>query len=138
MLAVLSMVVATGALHLRAVPQLLQPHGRSNSIRMGVFDQFKKAFSNQDYSKSPAMYEQTYARAAHVLVSSEEQAKDIKEQIDAGNLDFNEAAMKFSSCNSAANGGNLGKFSPGACVGRSLKHRFISTLPSPNSLSFTH
>ena len=30
---------------------------------MGLFDQFSKAFANNDYSESPATYEQTNARA---------------------------------------------------------------------------
>ena len=82
---------------------------------MGLGDMFKKAFNNQDYSTSPATYEQTNARALHVLVASEEQAQSIKAELDAG-LDFMEAAMKYSTCDSAARGGDLGKFTPGQMV----------------------
>ena len=80
--------------------------------RAGLFDSFKKAFENQDYSQSPATYEQTNARASHILVSTEEDAAKIKADIDAG-LDFSEAALKYSSCSSASRGGKLGKFVPG-------------------------
>lgn len=41
------------------------------------------------------------------------QAEKIKEQLDAGELTFDEAAMKFSTCSSSSRGGKLGKFSPG-------------------------
>merc|ERR1712137_953109 len=47
------------------------------SPTMGVFDQFKKAFENKDYSASPAKYEQTNARASHILVSSENEVRPI-------------------------------------------------------------
>lgn len=40
---------------------------------MGIFDGLKKAFENQDYSDSPATYEQTNARASHVLLSDLDQ-----------------------------------------------------------------
>ena len=83
---------------------------------MGIFDAFKKAFDNQDYSKSAALYEGTNARASHILVASESECQDIKEKISDGSLSFEEAAMQFSSCNSAKGGGKLGKFSPGTMV----------------------
>lgn len=89
---------------------------RAAVSEMGLFDAFAKAFDNKDYSKSPATYEQTNARASHILVSSEAECLSIKEQIAAGDLAFEEAALKFSSCNSAQNGGKLGKFMPGTMV----------------------
>lgn len=82
---------------------------------MGFFDQLKKSFNNQDYSNSPATYEQTNARASHILVATEAEAEDIKSQLEAG-LDFAEAAVKYSTCPSAPRGGKLGKFVPGAMV----------------------
>ena len=81
---------------------------------MGIFDAFSKAFTNVDYSDSPATYEQTNARASHILVADLSQAEAIKGQLATGELTFDEAAMKFSSCNSAERGGKLGKFTPGA------------------------
>lgn len=83
---------------------------------MGLFDQLKKAFDNVDYSKSPAKYEQTNARASHILVKDEADAVEIKSQIAAGNMAFDEAAMKYSTCNSSRQGGKLGKFVPGQMV----------------------
>ena len=86
------------------------------SVRLGLFDAIGKAFTNQDYTESPATYEQTNARAAHILVKSESQCQDLKEQIAAGTTTFDEAALKFSTCASKDQGGRLGKFSPGKMV----------------------
>ena len=128
----------------RAPP--LTPH-RAAPASMGLFDGLKKAFDNVDYSDSPATYEQTNARASHILVddeaqvcgsvslcrprsrggklvcggaptraSSRSQIVSIKAQLDAGELDFSEAAVKFSKCKSAERGGKLGKFTPGTMV----------------------
>ena len=79
---------------------------------MGLFDELGKmmgnAFSNEDYSQSAAQYEQTNARASHILVGNEDTALDIKAKLASGELLFDEAAMKFSTCNSASSGGKLG------------------------------
>ena len=79
------------------------------------FDKIAKAFENQEYG-TPREYEQTNARASHILVASEEQANDIKAKLASGELDFAGAAMSFSTCNSASKGGKLGKFNPGSMV----------------------
>jgi peptidyl-prolyl cis-trans isomerase C len=55
------------------------------------------------------------ARARHILVSSEDQATDIKQQI-AGGADFGAMAKEHSTCPSSANGGDLGQFGPGQMV----------------------
>ena len=89
---------------------------RARPPALGLFDGLKKAFENQDYSTSPAAYEQTNARASHILVASEAEAQSIKEQLAAGTLQFEEAAMASSSCASASRGGKLGKFFPGTMV----------------------
>ena len=83
---------------------------------LGLFDAFKKAFDNVDYSQSAAMYEQTSARASHILVKSEEQALELKAKLEANELLFDEAASMYSTCNSARSGGKLGKFTPGQMV----------------------
>lgn len=57
----------------------------------------------------------TTARARHILVSTEEQANDIKQQISDG-ADFAAMASQFSSCPSGRNGGDLGEFMPGQMV----------------------
>jgi peptidyl-prolyl cis-trans isomerase C len=53
--------------------------------------------------------------AAHILVATEEEAKDLKAQIDAG-ASFAELAKAHSSDGAAANGGDLGWFSQGMMV----------------------
>lgn len=55
------------------------------------------------------------ACARHILVPTEEQANDIKQQIEAG-ADFGDMAMQYSSCPSKARGGDLGEFFPGQMV----------------------
>lgn len=55
------------------------------------------------------------ASARHILVNSEEQCQDLKDQIAAG-ADFAELAKQHSSCPSGAQGGDLGEFGPGMMV----------------------
>ena len=55
------------------------------------------------------------ASARHVLVDTEEQCNDLKNQIEAG-ADFAEIAAEHSSCPSGKKGGDLGEFSPGQMV----------------------
>lgn len=57
----------------------------------------------------------TTARARHILVATEQEAEDIKQRIAEGE-DFAETARRHSLCPSAANGGDLGEFSPGQMV----------------------
>ena len=86
---------------------------------MGLFDGFKKAFANQEYDAGAAEARSatvTSARAAHILTATEAESQSVKEQIAKGELAFEEAAMQFSSCDSAARGGMLGKFGPGTMV----------------------
>lgn len=54
--------------------------------------------------------------AKHILVDSEDKAKEIKEKIEAGERSFEEAAKEFSSCPSSQNGGDLGTFGKGMMV----------------------
>lgn len=53
--------------------------------------------------------------ASHILVDTEEQAKSIKAEIEAG-MSFAEAAMTYSKCPSKDRGGNLGFFGRGQMV----------------------
>ena len=55
------------------------------------------------------------AQARHILVSTEDQANDLKAEI-AGGVKFGEAAKQRSSCPSTAQGGDLGSFGPGQMV----------------------
>ncbi|MFT5220390.1 MAG: peptidyl-prolyl cis-trans isomerase C [Gammaproteobacteria bacterium] len=55
------------------------------------------------------------ANARHILVSSEEECNNLKQQIVDG-ADFAEIAAANSSCPSGKQGGDLGSFSPGQMV----------------------
>ncbi|PWM64552.1 MAG: hypothetical protein DBX61_11505 [Clostridiales bacterium] len=54
--------------------------------------------------------------ASHILVDTKEKAQEILEQINSGNISFEDAARKYSSCPSAENAGGLGEFSRGQMV----------------------
>ncbi|GMH69996.1 hypothetical protein TrRE_jg6424 [Triparma retinervis] len=87
---------------------------RATSSRLhGLFDAFKGAFTNAEYSAPP---EGVKASASHILVPSEDIALDIKKRVEEGELTFAQAAGKFSTCNSKAQGGSLGSFPPGRMV----------------------
>ncbi|MEV7191884.1 peptidylprolyl isomerase [Streptomyces sp. NPDC093510] len=55
------------------------------------------------------------ATARHILVATETEALQLKEQIEGG-ADFAELAKKHSSCPSSSAGGDLGSFGPGQMV----------------------
>lgn len=55
------------------------------------------------------------ARASHILVDSEDKAKEIIKEIEEG-LSFEDAAVKHSSCPSKEQGGDLGEFSRGKMI----------------------
>ncbi|ABV36190.1 PpiC-type peptidyl-prolyl cis-trans isomerase [Shewanella sediminis HAW-EB3] len=55
------------------------------------------------------------ATARHLLVSTEVQCEELKQQILAG-ADFGDVAKANSSCPSGAQGGDLGSFGPGMMV----------------------
>lgn len=65
--------------------------------------------ANQD------MFSSDQLQASHILVDSEEEAQDIKAQLDEG-ADFAQLAQTFSMCPSAAEGGDLGMFPRGSMV----------------------
>ena len=54
--------------------------------------------------------------ASHILVDTEEKALEILASIKAGEVTFEEAASKHSSCPSGKNGGSLGDFGRGQMV----------------------
>ena len=53
-----------------------------------------------------------FAEARHILVKTEKECLDLKQQIESG-TDFAEIAKKHSQCPSGKQGGSLGRFSPG-------------------------
>lgn len=55
------------------------------------------------------------ASARHILVESEDQCVDLKQQIENGS-DFAEIARDNSTCPSGRKGGDLGSFGPGQMV----------------------
>lgn len=55
------------------------------------------------------------ATARHILVDSEEQCNELKNQITGG-TDFGDVAKQHSKCPSGASGGDLGEFGPGMMV----------------------
>jgi len=55
------------------------------------------------------------AKARHILVSSEDECKQLKGEIEGGK-DFAAVAQEKSSCPSGKSGGDLGEFSPGQMV----------------------
>lgn len=55
------------------------------------------------------------ASARHILVESEQQCNELKQQIADG-TEFGEVAKQHSKCPSGAQGGDLGEFGPGMMV----------------------
>ena len=55
------------------------------------------------------------ASARHILVDTEEQCNELKEQISNG-ADFGDVAKQHSKCPSGGSGGDLGEFGPGMMV----------------------
>lgn len=58
----------------------------------------------------------TTASARHILVSSEQACLDLKQQIESGETNFENAASEHSQCPSGKQGGSLGSFGPGMMV----------------------
>ena len=78
-----------------------------------VTDEEAKAF----FDENPDQFVgQETVEASHILVDTEEKAKEILEKINAGEMTFEAAAAEFSSCPSAQNGGSLGEFGHGQMV----------------------
>lgn len=68
------------------------------------------------FDQNPDMFRpHPSARASHILVQTKEEAEAILKEINEG-LAFEDAAVKYSSCPSKDNGGDLGEFSTGQMV----------------------
>lgn len=72
-----------------------------------------RAFYDNNKDK---MLQPESVNASHILVDSEEKAKELLEEINSGKVTFEEAAKNNSSCPSSQNGGNLGEFGKGQMV----------------------
>lgn len=78
------------------------------------------------------------ATARHILVSTEAQCNDLKQQIEGG-ADFAELARQHSSCPSGRDGGDLGEFGPGMMVPEFDKVVFsapVNTVQGPVKTQF--
>lgn len=92
---------------------------RLSKIEMGIFDAFKNAFANQEYAGSADdanSATKTSARASHILVATEADCQNIKKRLASDELEFEDAAVQFSTCDSSSRGGKLGKFGPKTMV----------------------
>ncbi|SFH79700.1 foldase protein PrsA [Tindallia magadiensis] len=78
---------------------------------MEVSEEEAKAF----FEENKDMYTSDQVEASHILVETEQEAIDIRSQLDEG-ADFATLAQTFSMCPSSADGGNLGMFPRGAMV----------------------
>lgn len=69
------------------------------------------------YNKNKeSFFESEKVHARHILVETEEEAKNINQQLKEGIIDFAELAKEKSICPSAENGGDLGFFAKGQMV----------------------
>ena len=69
------------------------------------------------YEENKAQFnEGETVNASHILVDTEELAKEILAKIEGGEMSFEDAAKKYSSCPSKESGGNLGDFGHGQMV----------------------
>lgn len=82
------------------------------TIASQITDDMLKARYDEEIAKAP---EQQEVKARHILVESEDEAKDIIKQLDDG-ADFAELAKEHSTGPSGPNGGDLGYFSKGQMV----------------------
>lgn len=69
------------------------------------------------YNSNKAQFTQAPTISAkHILVDTKELCEQIKSEIDSNKLTFEEAALKYSTCPSKEEGGNLGAFGRGMMV----------------------
>ena len=87
--------------------------GKKALAGITVTDAEAKAY----YEENKAQFDQgETVNASHILVDSEEKAREIYASIIAGEKSFEDAAKEYSSCPSKENGGNLGDFGKGQMV----------------------
>ncbi|WP_297639802.1 peptidylprolyl isomerase [uncultured Clostridium sp.] len=94
-------------------------------VDVTVTDDEIKAFYEANEDK---FSEKATVSAKHILVENEEDAKKIREEILSGATSFEDAAVKYSSCPSKEQGGNLGAFGEGMMVPEFEKAAFEAEL----------
>eukprot|EP00315_Gephyrocapsa_oceanica_P014322 CAMPEP_0185348692 /NCGR_PEP_ID=MMETSP1364-20130426/1884_1 /TAXON_ID=38817 /ORGANISM="Gephyrocapsa oceanica, Strain RCC1303" /LENGTH=176 /DNA_ID=CAMNT_0027948147 /DNA_START=6 /DNA_END=536 /DNA_ORIENTATION=- len=102
------------------------PPPRSSPPAANLFENLSKiAEYNKKYlgTAFAALTDDRKARASHILFGfkenaedAEARARDVKSKLDSGEIEFESAASTYSSCPSAARGGDLGEFKRGAMV----------------------
>lgn len=79
------------------------------------------------------------ATAKHILVDTDEKAKSIKADIEAGKITFEDAAKEYSTCPSGQKGGSLGTFGKGQMVKEFEQAAFegdVNTIIGPVATQF--
>lgn len=114
-------------------------------IQAGITKSFENAKVTESeieefYNKNKAMFQtEETVSAKHILVDSEEEAKNIAEEINSDKITFEDAAKKYSKCPSKEQGGNLGAFERGRMVPEFEKAAFdldINTVSEPVKTQF--
>eukprot|EP00966_Prymnesium_polylepis_P050834 1177069-Prymnesium_polylepis.1 len=110
----------------RHAPAAAARLSRAGAPRANLFDDLGKIaeYNKKFFSTAIAgMTDSRTARASHILFGFEkygaeaaEKAALCKDALIAGEISFEDAAKEFSSCPSAARGGDLGTFKRGAMV----------------------
>ena len=78
---------------------------------------FSKELYHYDVKEvSKKMTNVSQVRASHILVGTEDQVKQLREDIVSDKITFADAASQFSKCPSGKNGGDLGYFGRGMMV----------------------
>ena len=88
-----------------AVEKLINPITVSDAEAKAYYDENPTAFIGKES-----------VEASHILVDTEEKAREIYAKIAGGELTFEDAAREYSSCPSKENGGSLGEFGRGQMV----------------------
>lgn len=85
---------------------MIKKHSSSNKEETPIV-QNEKERRDMNYTK---------VRAAHILVDTEQGAKELLQDIKAGKISFEDAAKQKSKCPSSKQGGDLGYFKKGMMV----------------------
>lgn len=101
-----------------------------------ITEEEKKAYyetTKRQFSKPASCH------AKHILMEKEEKLQEVLEEIQSGNITFEDAAKKYSTCPSGQRGGDLGEFGKGQMVPAFERAAFggeIGTILGPVETSF--